>query len=143
MSEVNGESEERTLGQRILFGMWPVPLAILITIALVSLVALAVGRAHARDLDGRYAASPLHEWFDHLASGKGLCCSVSDGRALEDPDWESAGDHYRVRIDGAWIDVQDEAVIKEPNRAGKTMVWPYYADGKVLYIRCFLPGSMM
>jgi hypothetical protein len=28
-----------------------------------------------RDLDGRYANSPLKQWFDQLASGKGLCCS--------------------------------------------------------------------
>src|SRR5258706_8615614 len=29
----------------------------------------------ARDLDGRYADSPLHDGFNHLASGRGLCCS--------------------------------------------------------------------
>src|SRR5262245_45052488 len=27
--------------------------------------------------------------------------------------------HYRVFIDGQWIDVPDEAVVKEPNRAGR------------------------
>ena len=26
----------------------------------------------ARNLDGRYADSPLKDWFDHLASGNGL-----------------------------------------------------------------------
>jgi len=25
----------------------------------------------------------LNSWFDHLASGKGLCCSFVDGRAVE------------------------------------------------------------
>jgi hypothetical protein len=29
----------------------------------------------------------------------------------------------------------------EPNRAGRTMVWPYYINGRTL-IRCFMPGSM-
>jgi hypothetical protein len=46
----------------------------------------------ARDLDGRYANSLLHEWFDLLASGKELCCSMSDGYSVADVDWESKGD---------------------------------------------------
>jgi hypothetical protein len=50
--------------------------------------------------------------------------------------------HYRVRLDTNWYDVPDDAVIGEPNRAGKTMVWPYYSNGKLLYIRCFMPGDM-
>ena len=29
-----------------------------------------------------------------------------------------------MRLDGEWIDVPDEAVITEPNRIGRTMVWP-------------------
>jgi hypothetical protein len=54
---------------------------------------------------------PLKPWFDGLRSGKGPCCSDADGFALSDPDWESKNGH-------------DDAVIKEPNRAGRTMVWP-------------------
>jgi len=53
----------------------------------------------------------------------------------------------RVRIEGEWWDVPDEAVIKEPNRAGRTMVWPVYhwAVGAPLRleIRCFMPGTMI
>ena len=52
-------------------------------------VACVVGGVRARDLDGRYANSPLKPWFDHLASGKGLCCSMADGESVADPDWES------------------------------------------------------
>ena len=76
---------------------------------------------HARDLDGRYAAQnpELHQWFEGLRSGKGPCCSDADGSAVSDVDWETAGNHYRVRIDGAWVDVPDEAVITEPNRIGR------------------------
>jgi hypothetical protein len=101
-----------------------------------------------RDVDGRYAGSPLHEWFEHLSSGKGPCCSDADGTALSDVDWESKDGHYRVRIDNRWWDVPDEAVIKEPNRAGRTMVWPVYYNGYAaalhghVEIRCFMPGSM-
>ena len=90
---------------------------------------------------GRYANSPLKSWFDHLASGKGLCCSMADGETVADPDWESKGGHYRVRLDDNWIDVPDDAVITEPNRAGPTMVWPTYLDGHP-QVRCFMPGTM-
>jgi hypothetical protein len=104
------------------------------------LVALPVRFATARD-DGRYANSPLKSWFDSLKSSKGLCCSVADGYAVADPDWESKDGHYRVRIDGEWITVPDDAVITEPNRAGRTMVWPIKGSLGTT-IRCFLPGSM-
>ena len=101
-----------------------------------------------RDLDGRYATSPLHDWFEHLASGRGLCCSFADGYVVQDADWETKDGHYRVRVpkfasseDGIWVDVPDEAVITEPNRAGRTMVWPFYSNQGVS-IRCFMPGNM-
>jgi hypothetical protein len=37
-----------------------------------------------RDLDGKYANSPLKQWFDSLASRRGLCCSFADGQSVED-----------------------------------------------------------
>jgi hypothetical protein len=101
---------------------------------------LATGLVSARD-DGRYANSPLKPWFDSLRSGRGLCCSDADGVAVSDPDWDSKNGHFRVRLDGEWIDVPDEAVIKEPNRAGRTMVWPI-KGALGTSVRCFLPGSM-
>jgi len=105
-----------------------------------SLAAGLFGNALARD-DGRFATSPLKPWFDSLRSGKGPCCSDADGTAVADPDWESKEGHYRVRLDGEWILVPDDAVITEPNRAGRTMVWP--VKGSLgTSIRCFLPGSM-
>jgi len=105
------------------------------------LAASLVGSVAARDLDGRYANSPLKSWFDHLASGKGLCCSMADGESVADPDWDSKEGHYRVRLENNWVDVPDDAVITEPNRAGRTMVWPIRYDGQIL-VRCFMPGSM-
>ena len=121
-----------------------------VTLTLAAL--LLASSALARDVDGRYAGSPLKPWFDQLKSGKGLCCSDADGTALSDVDWEGFSDaskpnvHYRVRIDSDWWDVPDEAVITEPNRAGRTMVWPVYLRGAtqefLVEIRCFLPGTM-
>jgi hypothetical protein len=107
---------------------------------MLSFAVLLYGSASARD-DGRFATSPLKPWFDGLRSGKGPCCSDADGMVIADPDWESKEGHYRVRLDGEWIMVPDDAVITEPNRAGRTMVWP--VKGSLgTSIRCFLPGSM-
>ena len=107
---------------------------------------LKLHSASARDVDGRYANSPLHSWFESLRSGKGPCCSDADGTALSDVDWEAKEGHYRVRIEGQWWDVPDEAVISEPNRAGRTVVWPVYfraVDALLrVEIRCFMPGTM-
>lgn len=109
--------------------------AVLIVSALV-----LTGNAMARD-DGRYANSPLKSWFDSLKSGKGPCCSDADGSAVSDVDWESKDGHYRVRLEGQWIDVPDDAVITEPNRVGRTMVWPIKGTLGTT-IRCFMPGTM-
>jgi hypothetical protein len=112
--------------------------------------------ALARDPDGRYANSPLKPWFDSLKSGRGPCCSDADGTALSDADWESKDGRYRVRVPAkegsrelVWVDVPDDAVITEPNLAGRTMVWPMYKQGSAygtwvsgVYIRCFMPGPM-
>src|ERR1700676_1770129 len=88
----------------------------------LTILALLCVPAYAHD-----ASRPdLNSWFDHLSSGKGPCCSNADGTVLSDVDWESKDGHYRVRIDGQWWDVPKDAVITEPNRAGKTMVWPIY-----------------
>jgi hypothetical protein len=108
----------------------------------VLLVGLASHPGDARDRGQSANATPeLKAWFEGLKSGKGPCCSDADGTAVSDVDWESGNGHYRVRLDGEWVDVPDEAVITEPNRVGRTMVWPIrgYLG---LTIRCFMPGSM-
>jgi hypothetical protein len=106
----------------------------------ILVLTIAGAVVQARD-DGRYAHSPLKPWFDGLKSGKGLCCSDADGFAVSDPDWESKDGHYRVRVDNEWVDVPADAVITEPNRYGRTMVWP--TKGTLgTSIRCFMPGTM-
>lgn len=108
----------------------------LFTLVLVSL-------AMARDVDGRYAQSPHKQWFDQLRSkGGGPCCSDADGTALSDVDWDTKDGHYRVRLEGQWIDVPEDTVITEPNRVGRTMVWPMYLNGRTV-VRCFMPGAMI
>lgn len=120
-------------------------LALIIVSLIVLIAALFHHPARARD-DGRYANSTLKPWFDGLKSKKWPCCSDADGFALSDVDWESKDGKYRVRIESRWWDVPEDAVLTQPNLAGKTMVWPLmYRDAGVLRnvdIRCFIPGSM-
>jgi hypothetical protein len=75
---------------------------------------------------------------------------------VEDADWEAKDGHYRVRIptgsgsqDVLWLVVPDRSVVTEPNRTGRTMVWPVYVGGyeddgfqRGVWIRCLMPGSM-
>jgi len=105
-------------------------------------VILISSSALARDR-GQFANSTpeMKQWFNDLHSGKGPCCSDADGTALSNVDWETHEGKYRVRIDGVWIDVPNDAVLEQPNRAGVTMVWPFRNDGLIM-IRCFIPGSM-
>lgn len=120
----------------------------------LALTALVAPVGYARDR-GQFVntSAELKAWFDGLRSGKGPCCSDADGSAISDADWDSKDGHYRVRvprlgyvIEGqqqelVWVDVPEEAVISEPNRVGRTMVWPIYGYMGVT-IRCFMPGSM-
>jgi hypothetical protein len=130
---------------------WPSVASLPCALALIALVAPL---GYARDR-GQFVNTnaDLKAWFDGLRSGKGPCCSDADGSALSDTDWESKDGHFRVRVprlgyvlDGqqqelVWVDVPEEAVISEPNRVGRTMVWPVYGYMGVT-IRCFMPGSM-
>ena len=117
---------------------------------LMSLTAMAVAlcttifaasSVSSRDLDGRYANSPLKQWFDQLASGKGLCCSFADGFSVQDVDWDTQDGRYRVRLQGEWVVVPDTAVVSEPNRFGPAVVWPYLDAMGATQIRCFMPGA--
>jgi hypothetical protein len=129
-------------------GRGRVALCVMLLIGFVAASPLVMVPAFGRDLDGRYKDSPLHEWFERLASGKGLCCSFADGYVVADVDWDSKDGHYRVRVPEKpnsnnllWVDVPNEALITEPNQTGRTMVWPLYGYQGVS-IRCFMPGSM-
>ena len=113
------------------------------TVAMVALcmTVFFAGGVSARDPDGRYANSPLKQWFDQLASGKGLCCSFADGVSVQDVDWDTQDGSYRVRLQGEWVVVPDVAVVSEPNRFGPAVVWPYLDANGTMQIRCFLPGA--
>jgi len=115
-------------------------------VAIVLMWALLAQRAAlAHDAGGKYAQSELHEWFNGLRSKSNFpCCSFADGQTVIDADWDIIGGenaHYRVRIEGQWFDVPDEAVVTVPNRLGLAVVWPVvYVNGET-HVRCFMPGS--
>jgi hypothetical protein len=99
-----------------------IALRVMLLIGIVAASPWLMFPALGRDLDGRYEDSPLHEWFERLVSGKGLCCSYADGYVVADADWDSKDGHYRVRVPEAvnsnnllWVDVPNEAVITEAN----------------------------
>jgi hypothetical protein len=109
----------------------------------------------ARD-NGQFAGSPLKQWFDQLASGKGLCCSFADGKKVEDVDWtvknegqacealpseDGAPSDYCVRLEGHWWIVPERALVLDPNRFGPAVVWPTYSGGALIGVRCFIPGA--
>lgn len=88
----------------------------------------------------------LNNWFSGLKSeGGGLCCSGSDATVIRDADWDTKDGHYRVRIEGQWVDVPDDAVVKGPNLDGQTLAWPIYyrslGEPARIGIRCFMPGT--
>lgn len=117
------------------------PLKLVIALIVwVVVTAIVMAAARARD-DGRYANSDLKSWFNGLHSGRGLCCSVADGRTVADPDWGTEGNHYWVRIDGKRMIVPDDAVIIEPNRAGTAIAWPMTMQDGSVTIRCFIAGG--
>lgn len=121
--------------------------------ALLSL--LLVSSVYAKD-DGRYANSPNKQWFNSLRSAHGLCCSLADGRSVEDPEWgqeevcegEKCEIRYWVIVDGQKLIVPPDAVVGEPNIIGPAFVWPVYspyesgATPPKITIRCFLPGAL-
>lgn len=113
---------------------------LIVSVAIVGAIVPMTRWASAHD-DGRFASSPLKPWFDQLKSGNGLCCSFADGVTVEDVDWDVHDGHYRVHLDGQWIPVPDDAVVTEPNRYGRAVVWPYQDASGATRIRCFMPGA--
>ena len=101
---------------------------------------------------GDWKNSPLHHWFEGLASKKGPCCSSNDGETLTDVQWDVKNDHFRVFVDHQWIVLPYDTVVKGPNRYGSAVVWPIRSwaidarNGTVgeehIDIRCFLPAAM-
>jgi len=117
---------------------WKTILAVLVFIILIGMCAFAF--AHMPD------RPELDAWFNGLKSSGGYpCCSYVDGSTIADIDWDTAvvngENHYRVRLNGNWIVVSPEEVVKGPNRYGPAVAWVYRDGMGVTNIRCFMPGG--
>jgi hypothetical protein len=116
---------------------------LLMAVLLLSLAVTADAPAHDY---GQYSnVDPaIKDWIKKLTdkSGQG-CCATADGHPAV-YEWDTAGNHYKVRIEGEWYDVPPEAVVDGPNKLGYATVWYWWdwsSDGKKTnHIRCFLPG---
>jgi hypothetical protein len=110
---------------------------------LLAVLLLLPATTFARD-NGQYAQvdPKIRDWFNQLASKNGLCCSFSDGVAIQDPDWRlTASGTYQVFYKEEWRDVPPEAVISGGNRIGHAVLWPVINGDGSVWIRCFLRGQ--
>jgi hypothetical protein len=128
-------------------------------------VALLLALAATFAVTDAFAHDPAHpeldRWFMSLHSKHGPCCDGSDAMHLREVDWETQNkehSHYRVKIpkdepsfeaamkgaevETVWADVDDDAVLDEPNKDGSTLVWPMYHGFLGTGVRCFMPGTM-
>ena len=79
----------------------------------------------------------LANWFSSLRSaGGGFCCAEADG---VDTEYDTAGDNYRVPVEGKMVTVPTDRVLTVPNLHGHAMVWLDYQKN----IRCFIPGAQI
>jgi hypothetical protein len=115
----------------------------LLVAAATALCAVAA-RSDAHDLDKTDHNSPeIQAWVTGLKNGPGVaCCATADGWKPQLVEWDTTKKGYRVMIEGHWVDVPDETVIRGPNKLGHAEVWYYHVDGLPV-VRCFLPGAEM
>jgi hypothetical protein len=92
---------------------------------------------HVRGHDYRHPE--LNGWYESLHSGKGPCCNGSEAKRVDDADWESKEGHYRVRIDGEWVEVPNEAVVSGPklrwSHDGVALLHKWSSEGALLHGR--------
>jgi hypothetical protein len=92
-------------------------------VVVTTMYVVVPNHSYARD-DGRFANSPLKEWFDRLASRNGFCRAFADGVSVQDVDWDT-----------------QSLTRPEPNRFGPAVVWPYNDRYGNTQVRCFMPGA--
>jgi hypothetical protein len=120
-----------------------------ISLAVCILVAFAV-TSDGLAGDGRYAnvLKGINGWIESLTDTNGIgCCATADGLRPQTIDWDMTANHYRVKVDGRWVEVPESAVVKGPNHLGYAVAWLEYDwdidTGEMsMRVRCFLPGAL-
>lgn len=104
----------------------------LVIIGLVFLIKPAWGHDHNRP--------ELNGWMKGLHSKNNTwCCDGNDTDPID--DWDTKGGHYRVKFQGQWYDVPDDAIVEGPNKSGTPLLWMQKGWGEVRP-RCFMPGTL-
>lgn len=102
------------------------------------------------------AAALLHNCAAHAGgpgpvSKRAVCCNEYDGtqpQAIwEVTDGSIPNVHYKVKLEGYWVNVPDDAVLNIPSTDGISVVWyssTRYGNDQPpsFFIRCFLPGAL-
>lgn len=112
-----------------------------VLLVIVCMIAYAVvTKAFAHD----HIRPSLDDWFGSLQSQYGTCCGGPkiDATTLDGPHWEGMDGKYRVFVEQQWVQVPDGAVLHQPNKDGRTLVWFTKGYGGIITVRCFMPGSM-
>lgn len=88
----------------------------------------SVKGAPARDYGQYRDIDPaLCQWIEELKDKTGQgCCETADGHPAE-YEWDTAGNRYKVRIEGEWYVVPAEAVVEGPNKLGFATVWYWWS----------------
>lgn len=120
-------------------------------------VAVILAAVTSRPAHPRYAgAEPVQyspeilDWIKGLQSSqqRSACCDLADGDFTQQ-DLRPGADgrtHFFATVEGEWVEIPDGALVREPNRIGRPIVW--YSrwmglNGKpVTFVRCFLPGAL-
>jgi hypothetical protein len=105
------------------------------------LLTLLIGTPAIAHDDGQFGDVPpqVREWFHSVRSAKGIpCCDIADGHRTE---FDMRQNLYWVPINGNWMPVPPDAVLKNAgNPTDGAIVW--YSDyGGQVIIRCFVPGG--
>jgi hypothetical protein len=91
--------------------------------------------------NGQFGDVPpqVREWFHNVRSANGIpCCDIADGHRT---DFDMRKDLYWVPVNGTWLPVPPEAVLKNSgNPTDGAIVWYSIYGGQVI-IRCFVPGG--
>lgn len=125
-------------GQRLILGGLGLTLVgLLLALSIVSAFPLPGPQWAQADPD-------LHDWFLtlHAKGSRAWCCDLADG-AFTQQDIRNG--HWWTTVGGQWVEVPDSAVVTEPNRLGRPIVWASEYEGiagHVIQIRCFLPGAL-
>jgi|SRR5882672_931266 len=86
----------------------------------------------------------IRNWFKGVKSPHGIpCCDISDGHYTSWRKSEVKGYEYEVLIEGKWLVVPEEAIIRQhDNPTGSSVIWYGIQRGlnleKTYLIRCFI-----